>query len=234
MPASSWKAASPSIIKDTFSGFSGGRAPTALYSQVAAMMGTLLFNPYKALTVKSIECETTIEPGRATAEIEASELDAETYCPGDTVRATVFLRPYKGSRQRVGVKLKLPIDLPEGTYTATVCDEPASARADVRGNPNLAGPSSAEQILEAVKVLTAAKRTNLVMRLPIGVHGVAANGKSLPDLPGSMVQILLNSRRTGPLTMTKALMAKKATEWVIVGSDSVELSRDQNQEGDTQ
>jgi hypothetical protein len=211
----------PVIIKDTFSGFSGGRAPSALYGQVALMVSYLTSNPYKTLNIKRIECETMIEPGRATADIEASELDSETYCPGDTVRATVFVRPHKGARQAVRLSLKLPADLPEGSYTATICDEPSSARADIRANPTLSCPTSAEQVLEGVKVQTAAKRTTLVLRVPTGAHGVAANGKALPNLPDSMVHILVNSKRTGPLTMTKALVAKKSTGWVILGADSL-------------
>jgi hypothetical protein len=211
----------PVIIKDTFSGFSGGRAPGALYTQVASMVSYLVYNPYKDLVIKRIDCQTAIEAGRATADIEATELDSDTYCPGDTVNATVFVRPFKGSRQRVRLQMKLPIDLPEGDYTASICDEPTSARADIRANPNLFSPSSAEHVLQAVKLQTAARRTSLVMRLPIGAHGVAANGKSLPDLPGSMIHILVNGKRTGPLTMTRALTAKTDTRWVILGADSV-------------
>jgi hypothetical protein len=211
----------PVIIKDTFSGFSGGRAPAALYAQVGSMVSYLVYNPFKDLNIKRIDCDTAIETGRATADIEATELDSDTYCPGDTVNATVFVRPFKGSRQRVRLQMKLPIDLPEGDYSAVICDESASARADIRANPNLFSPSNAEHVLQAVKVQTAAHRTSLVMRVPIGAHGVAANGKSLPNLPGSMIQILVNGRRTGPLTMTRALVAKKETSWVILGADSV-------------
>ena len=79
----------------------------------------------------------------------------------------------------------------------------------------------AERILEAVRRQTRAKRNNLVLRLPIGAHGVAANGKALPNLPGSMVHILVNSRRTGPATMTKALSVRQSTPWVVVGSENV-------------
>jgi hypothetical protein len=211
----------PVVVKDTFSGFSGGRAPAALFGQVASMVSYLINNPYKTLDVKRIECDTIIESGRATADIEASELDAETYCPGDTVRATVFVRPYKGSRQRVRLKLKLPGDLPEGNYTATICDEPSNARFELRGNPTLYNPSSAEDVLQAVKLQTGARRTTLVLRVPTGAHGVVANGKALPNLPGSMVHILANSKRTGPMTMTKALTAKAPTDWVILGADSL-------------
>jgi hypothetical protein len=211
----------PIIIKDTFSGFSGGRAPAALYTPVASMVSYLVYNPYKTLNIKRIDCETTIEPGRATADIEATELDSDSYCPGDTVHASIFIRPFKGSRQRVRLDMKLPPDLAEGDYTALICDEPSSARADIRANPSLFNPSSAERVLEAVKVQTSAKRTSLVMRLPIGAHGVAANGKSLPDLPSSMVHILVNSKRTGPMTMTRALVSKKDVGWVVLGADSV-------------
>ncbi len=211
----------PVVIRDTFSGFSGGRAPAALYTQVASMVSYLVYNPYKDLNIKRIDCETTIEPGRTTADIEATELDGDTYCPGDTVNATVFIRPFKGGRQRVRLQMKLPVDLPEGDYSATICDEPSNARADIRANPNLFSPSSAEHILQAVKLQTAAHRTSLVMRVPIGAHGVAANGKSLPNLPGSMIQILVNGKRTGPLTMSRALVTKKDTSWVILGADSV-------------
>src|SRR5262249_34566815 len=37
----------PLVIKDTFSGFSGGRAPQALYTQVAQAVSLLVHNPYK-------------------------------------------------------------------------------------------------------------------------------------------------------------------------------------------
>ncbi len=185
------------------------------------MVSYLMNNPYKTLNIKRIDCETIIEPGRSTADIEVTELDRDSYAPGDTVRANVFVRPYKGSRQRVQLEMKLPADLAEGDYSALICDELSSARADIRANPNLFNPSSAEHILEAVKLQTSARRTSLVMRVPIGAHGVAANGKALPNLPASMVHILVNSKRTGPMTMTRALVAKKDLGWVVLGADSV-------------
>jgi hypothetical protein len=65
------------------------------------------------------------------------------------------------------------------------------------------------------------RRTNLVLRVPHGAAGVALNGKSLPNLPPSMVQILGNSRRTGAQPMADALVARQATTWVVEGSESV-------------
>jgi hypothetical protein len=211
----------PIVIKDTFSGLSGSRAPMALYGQVGTVVNILSRNSFKPVRIDRIECLTQVRPGRRTAEIESVELASDTYEPGETVKATVFLRPYKGVGQRVPVSLKLPSDLPEGSYTATVGDDVLNARLTLRENPTLANPSTLEQVFEAVRLQTSVHRTNLVMRVPVRQGGVALNGKMLPDLPPSMVQILGNSRRTGAQTVTNALVSRQPTKWVIQGSDTV-------------
>jgi hypothetical protein len=220
----------PIIIQDTYSGFSysGGRAPQALYSQIAAVVNLLTFNSYKPVRILRIDCETRILPGRRTADIDAIELDSETYAPGDTVKATVFLRPYKGGRQRLPITLKLPADLPEGSYSALVCDDLTNARKELQDNPNLNNPQNLAQVFQALKVQTRAKRTNLVLRVPLSAVGVALDGKSLPSLPPSMVQILGSSRRTGAQTMSGALVSRQATAWVIQGGESVRFTVTKN------
>jgi hypothetical protein len=220
----------PVVLKDTFSGpsYSGGRAPQALYSQVSSVIQLLTYNAYKPVRINKIECDTTLEPGRRSADVEAVELDSEVYSPGDTVRATAFLRPYKGQRRRVPVGLKLPADLPEGTYTALVCDDLTCARLDLRDNPNLNDPQDLEQVFAALKVQTAVKRTNLVLRVAVPAAGVALDGKSLPNLPPSMVHILGQSRRTGARAMGGALVARRATDWVVQGSETARFRVERN------
>jgi hypothetical protein len=214
----------PLILKDTFSGFSGGRAPQALYSQVASVVQLLLFNTHMPVRIERIECDTQILPGRRTADIEAVELDADVYAPGDTVQAGVYVRPFKGQRRRLSVSLALPADLPEGAYVATVCDDPTCARMALRDDPNLASPTNLAQLMEALRVQTAVKRTHLVLRVPTGPTGVAADGKTLPNLPPSMVQILAAGRRTGAQSVASALVARQPTDWVIQGAEVARFS----------
>src|SRR5581483_10901208 len=127
----------PVVFEDTYSGsgVAGGRAPAALYSPVAAVVNMLQYNAYRPVRVTSIECETKLRPGRTTAEIDTVELDRDTVAPGETLRATVVLRPYRGLRRRVRVELPIPADLPEGAYTATACDGPSQARAHLKEHP---------------------------------------------------------------------------------------------------
>jgi hypothetical protein len=216
----------PIVIKDIFSGssYSGGRAPAALYNQVGAIVQQLTFNAYKPVRIKKIEAETILKPGRISADIEAAELDSETYAPGDTVRATVMVRPYKGEVQRLSVSLKLPPDLPEGSYSAVMSDDLSAARMNLRDNPTLYYPQSLDAIFDGLKLQTAAKRTNLTLRVATGATGVAVGGKPLPNLPGSMVQVMGQGRRTGAQSMGGALIARQPTGWVVQGSETVRFS----------
>jgi hypothetical protein len=143
----------------------------------------------------------------------------------------VFLQPYRGTRQRIRVSLKLPADLPDGSYSATVCDDIAAARATLRDNPNLSMPQNLDQLFEGLKVQTSVKRTNLVVRVPVSAVGVSVGGKPLPNLPSSMVQIMAGSKRTGAQTMGGALVSRLPTEWVVQGSEVVRFTVAKNKKG---
>jgi hypothetical protein len=213
----------PVLIEDTFSGnaYSGNRAPQLLYAHVANTVGQLVYNCYEPVRIKRIDCDTVIHAGRRTADIEAVELASERYAPGETVKLTAFVRPYKGLPQRVPLSLELPADLPEGNYTATICDDLANVRATLHDDPTLNYPIDLDHVFKALQVQSQARRTNLVVRVPLTAAGVALDGKALPHLPPSMVQILGNSRRTGAQTVAGALVARTPTDWVIAGSESV-------------
>jgi hypothetical protein len=218
----------PIVIRDTYSGMTSGRAPQALFTQMGALINLLVHNPFKTVNIDRIECSTRVQPGRRTADIEAVELSSDSYEPGDTVKATVFVRPFKGPPQRVPLSLKLPDDLPEGPYTALVCNEITSAQMSLRDNPTLTSPTTLSQVFEAVRLQTRARRTHLALRVPIGPSGVAVGGQALPQLPPSMVQILGNSRRSGAQMMTRALVSSQATDWVLLGTEHVRFTVTRN------
>ncbi len=216
----------PVVIEDTYSGpsYSGGRAPQALYHHIASVVHSLVHNPFDVVKITNIECETRIHAGRRTAEIEAVELQSEIVSPGESLKATVFVRPYKGVRKRVTISLPLPADLPEGVYTATTSDEPAAVRTSLRDNPTLHDPQNMDQLFESLHVQTAARRTHLTLRVPISAGGVAIDGQALPNLPPSMVQIMGVSRRSGAQAVGSALTTRLPTEWILHGTESVRFA----------
>jgi hypothetical protein len=220
----------PIVIDDLYSGsaYVGGKGPQAMYGTTALILQLLMGNSFENVRVKGVEASTEVLAGRRTADIESVELDSDVLAPGDTLRATVLLRPYKGARQRVTLALSLPLDLPDGHYTAAIGDDLHNARAALRDNPQLAAPQSVEALFQAIQLQAAAKRTNLTMRMPIGGAGVSIAGKTLPDLPPSMVQILGGGKKTGAQTINSALVARTPTAWVVNGADSVRFQVTRN------
>ncbi|HLW68665.1 MAG TPA: SpoIVB peptidase S55 domain-containing protein [Gemmataceae bacterium] len=220
----------PIVIRDRYAGasYSGGRAPAALYNPVALLVQQILSNPFEKVRFTKIECETEIEAGRHSAEIEGVQLESDTYAPGETVRGTVYMRPWKGTPQKVPVALKLPEDLPEGSYSITLSEEGIAAKADLRSQPQWNNPLNLEQLLAGYRLLAAAKRTNLTLRLPLPASGVALDGKALPNLPPSMVQTFSQTHRTAVQSISKAVESKQPVPWVIQGSETVRINVTKN------
>ncbi len=216
----------PVVLSDVFSGstISGNRAPQALFAQVGMLLNQMNFNSFANVRINKIDCLTEIIAGRRTAEIDSVEMETESYAPGDIVKANVFLRTYKGAHQRVPITLRLPDDLPDGNYTATLGDDLACARQELRDNPLLNYPQTLDQLFQGLQIITGVKRTNLTVRLALAGTGVALGGKSLPHLPAGMVQILSDSRRSGVQQLGSAVIARQATDWVIQGSENLRFT----------
>lgn len=220
----------PIVIQDTFSGsmYSGGRAPAALYQPIGGIINQLAYNPFRPIRINRVHCETSFKPGRKSADIEAVEIDATTLAPGETLKVTALVRPFQGVRQRVPIAMKLPVDLPEGNYTAYLCDDPTHIRNELRDRPHLSWPQDLDQVMEAIQLQSQARRTNLVLRLALPASGVALDGQALPTLPPSMVQILGQTKRSGAQTVGQALAVRQPTAWVIAGNEPVRFTVTKN------
>ncbi|MBX9679071.1 MAG: hypothetical protein K2X38_09935 [Gemmataceae bacterium] len=214
------------VVEDLHSGSNlvGARGPQALFSQSNVMMQLLTNNPISPVRVKNIEAAVEIMPGRRTADIDSVELDSDAYLPGETVKAIVTLRPYKGTRTRMTLQMQLPSDMAEGSYLATVSDDIANAKQELRDDPNLGAPTTEEHMFRSLNTIAAARRTTLTMRVPMPDQGVALSGQSLRDLPPSMVQILGNGRRSGGQTIAGSLVARQPTNYVLTGTDSIRFN----------
>jgi hypothetical protein len=213
----------PLVFEDIYSGpsYSGSKGPQAMFAPVGMILQQVSANNFQNLRLKAVEATVEILAGRRTADIDSAEFESDTLAPGDTLKATVLLRPYKGPRQRVTLSLPLPIDLPEGNYTAQLGEDLSSIRAELRDNPPLNAPQDLDHLLQGLQLMLSARRTNLVLRVPTTAGGVAIHGSALPDLPAGMVQLLSSSRRTGTQPINSALVARQGTNWVVQGSDSL-------------
>jgi len=212
----------PIVLDDVHSGANlvGNRGPMALYGQVQLLTQVLTNNGIGTVRIERIEAETEITPGRRTAEIESVEPESEEYAPGETVKVRVLVRPFKGPRQRLTVEVKLPVDLPDGSYTGLIGDETNNARQTLRDNPHLNFPTNLDNLVKAVETVASARRSTMVLRVSTQAQGVTVGDQVLPDLPASMIQILGNGRRSGAQPIAGSIVGRTETPWVLQGADS--------------
>jgi hypothetical protein len=211
----------PLVLHDVISGpaLAGTRAPATLYTPITTMLQTLLSAPYEGIAITRITCATRFHSRRSTAEIESARLASDWYAPGDSVHASVILKPYRGSKQRVDVQLALPVELPDGEYTLQISDDATHVRLLLRDHPLLGLPQSRERLLEQQRLLCGVKRSHLVARLAIPGGGLAVEGQELSHLPASVAEQLSEVRRGSGTSqpLTTLVMAREETPYVLQG-----------------
>jgi hypothetical protein len=216
----------PIVLDDTFSGprYTGPMGAAALFSPVASIVNILVRNPMSPIRIESIACETEISPGRTAAAIESVRLDSDRLEPGGSLHAFATLKPFKGERQTFEVALKLPDDLEEGNYEATLCDVASSLRRRFRNEPALLEPRDLAGVIEAIRLQTAPRRSALYLHVPLRDSGLAIKGQALPNLPGSVRAVLATPRQSQEPTVRTDLIEVAPTPYVVEGTHTLKFT----------
>jgi hypothetical protein len=216
----------PIEIDDVVSGarYTGPMAPVAMFGPLASIVSMLTRNPIAPVRIESIEAQVDIARGRTVASIESVRLASDRLEPGQTLKAFVTLKPYKEDRETVSVELKLPDDLPEGTYEASLCDLSNNLRRRLRNEPQLLEPHDVDSLLRMIRAPIEQNRKSISLHVPRPDKGLAVRGQTLPNLPGSVRAVFATSRQT-PEPQTRAdLVARVETPWVIEGSQTLRFT----------
>ena len=213
-------------LRDTFSGprYTGPTGASALFGPLASIVNILVKNPMAPVRIESIDCDVEIEDGRKVAAIESVRLQSSTVEPGQTLKAFVTLKPYKGERQVVEASIALPEDFPEGAHEAVVCDLTNSSRRRFRNDPVMNEPRDLDGIFASLKQQTEPKRTEVYLHIQSPEKGLAVNGVALPNLPGS-ARAAFGSKRQSPAAAIRSDLVQAApTPWVVEGSQTLQFT----------
>ena len=220
------KGHNPIELQDTLSGprYTGPMGAAALFSPVASIVSILVRNPMAPVRIESIDCDLEISAGRSVAAIESVRLLSDRVEPGQTLKAKAVIKPFKGDRQTVDLSLKLPEDFDEGTHEVNICDMGNSLRRRLRNEPTLMEPRDLDGILKSLQFQVEPNRTSLYLHVALTERGLAVQGQSLPNLPGSARAILATSRQSQDPAVRADLIATADTPYVIEGSQSLRFT----------
>lgn len=213
----------PITIDNTYSGSGviGSAGAESLFNQVAVIADGLTRNPFGTARLDSIECQTIISHRRTSAAITAVRLESDVLEPGDTLKAVVTLRPYRGDPVDVAIELPLPTETPRGQYAASLCDSTMHLKMLFAEEPQLLAARSVPEVADSFRRQLEEKRQTLYLRVLVPDAGLVVNDVSLPQLPASARAALVDGKATPPRAIRKALVARKPCPWVIEGSTTL-------------
>jgi hypothetical protein len=122
------------------------------------------------------------------------------------------------------VSLRLPADLPEGNYEASLVEAVMSVRRRLRNDPASSEPRDIAGLLNVLRLQTEPRRTSLYLHVPLPDRGLAVEGQPLPNLPGSARAVFATARRTQEPPLRADLVASTDTPWVVEGSQSLKFT----------
>ena len=162
--------------------------------------------------------EQSIKP--RSREIPLSEVE-----PGSEIPVKVFLRPYRGGRVEREIKLQVPAGLAPGNYRIQL-----SEAAAINSLQSLT--PFANRFMELTQTISLLNQERANNRLYAAIvqprPTVYTDDKTLPNLPNSVLNVMLNGR-----SASRALIATPETavaemsipfDYVVTGSHSLRLT----------
>jgi hypothetical protein len=202
--------------------FAGPLGAGQTVTRVALVAQELLTNDIQKLDLRSVDVAATVEEGMKSAAIESVRLDTPRLKPGQDAVVQVVLRPYRGEREVVTLRLPIPRETPEGPYTIAIADARSALRTDLTARPHRLEPRTVEDLIAVLSEERDNRKVYARLTLPEG--GVAVDGRELPRLPDSAVRLLGAAQWTGSVTPLRRLIAADIqTPYVIEDGASVQV-----------
>jgi hypothetical protein len=170
-------------------------APSALAEKVSGPVGAILFNDLTPVRIARIDIDIRVLPELKTAVIEEVIVDRYEVEPGESIAATVHLKPHEAVRRTIQLTVPVPADARPGPILLRACDADGATQWESERAPRRFVPSTVGQLMDLYEETAA---HNVVrVTLHADAHGVVVQGREMPSLPGSVFRIMDSNRRTG-------------------------------------
>jgi hypothetical protein len=190
-----------------------------LASDLIRPIAAVMENPWsKPPEILSVNVHITVEPKSRVAEILELKLDSHVYRPGETIKGSLVIDPYRQARQSKPIAFELPADLPEGTYQLTVCNSTNCLHEMQSEMPQRFEPHAISELMDSLACVAAAKTDQLYLRLQLPEGGLSIKRNELPNLPASKMLILAQDQKSEMFQFTKSLVRSVKGDFVFNGS----------------
>lgn len=189
--------------------------------ELLQVLDTLENNPFGPIPVERIEVDVEITQSRRSATIERVYADRKRVKPGETVRVGVVIQPYHGEKETRELTLLVPKNIPAGRIQIGVAGGQSARRTlswlGLQRPPARTVPQLLADIVERER------NNDLVVEMTLPVAGLNASGRELPDLPNSLMELLLTASPTGVRAARGHQRQVVSTPWSLTGGQILSL-----------
>lgn len=175
-------------------------------------------NPFEKVTLKKLTGVIKISREVRDAQIQTVTLPRTKYQPGQTIKAFVTYRPFRGADTILPLEFTLAKDLPEGNYDFAITDWQQHLMDEQQTRPFRFTADSVKDVFAVLKDYTAIRHDALYMRLLLQPDGVAIGRTALSRLPSSRRQVLLSAGRSDTTLFASSTVKIVPTDYVMTGA----------------
>jgi hypothetical protein len=189
-----------------------------LFRSIGMPLLTAADNPFERVLLKQVTGKIRVGRDVKLAQIVEVNLPRAKYRPGETLKAFVEFKRFRGGEDIVPVELELPKDLKEGNYQLVISDWTRYMQDEQVSKPFRFTGESINELFDALKDFTSIRQNAIYLRLIRQADGVAIGRTALPKLPSSRRQMLLGAGRSGTTRFISSVTRTMPMDSVMQGS----------------
>jgi hypothetical protein len=207
--------------------------PQEIFSTLGAPIQAAADNPFEKVPLKKISGVLRVSREAKEAQILSVSVPKLKYQPGESVKAFVAYRPFRGAEAVLPMEFSLPRDLPDGAYDFAVLDWQTYLMEEQTSRPFRFTAESADEVFAVLRDITSVRRDALYMRLLRQPDGVAIGRTAMPRLPTSRRRVLIGAGLSNTTTFVSSSAKIVATDYVMTGQAHFNILIDKGAKVDT-
>jgi hypothetical protein len=194
-------------------------------SEFSSALGMLLNNPFKKITVDSIDIKVDVETGNSTASVWAVNVNRTKVRPGETVTASVVLRSYRSLDESIEIDLKIPEKLEPGKYKILILGPSEYESFASSMAPHKFRATDAESLITGLNRVLQYRRDRLYAVMQTPSSGLILRQNELAQLPPTKMLLMQDSKRLLPLEPYKEWTENSLTlDKIVQGKAEIEIT----------
>jgi SpoIVB peptidase S55 len=193
---------------------------------VSERFARLYSNTTRQASIRSVTLNVEAVPERRTMQLEGARTSSMEAHAGETITVEATVRPYRGAARNIRIPILLPASLPDGQIRLLISD---GGTLDRVTQPNRAGarPLDMNATIAQIEGMRANDRLYVTLLTPAAQ--ALLEGRTLPELPVSMANVLEPLRNSQEMTLngeSAIPVTSVAVDAVLSGQQVISLRID--------